>query len=630
MPIAHSATFSTGAVTVSAQLLDQQVSVETPEQVVFSYTIAGVGSRAAAALIDTGICFGFMYVIWLAMPQAGRHMSTTSSWLRAGLALLVFVIFWGYHVLFEGLWDGQTPGKRRLGLRVVRDGGYSVGFAASAVRNLVRVIDMQPFISYGVGIGSVVLSSAGKRLGDYAAGTMVVRERAVTTGGGASAAMSRGPESTGMPSAALTDDEYVLLDRYIARRLTLSADRRAQLGQQLALRFRSRAPELTGTDSAVLVRLHEMERAARARGAAGRSGTGAAREQHAIVAQGSPRWREFAALLPSAQQRGLSGMSEAEVSDFVARYRELAGDLARLQTAARGRQIDSLFYLSRLVAGGHNLLYRERRVGWRAGWEYMTITVPREIRRSIRPIALAGAFLFGPAVIAYGAVVLHPAVAAELVPPGMLDRAEQGVLWAKRGEGYVDIPEDVRPMAASQIMSNNVWVSTLTFAGGMLAGLGTIAALVFNGVELGAVMGLYQTKGILPLIVAFIAPHGVLELSAITFAGAAGLLLASALLLPGALTRREALVVQGRRAIHLIAATVLMLVVAGTLEGLVSPIPWWTLEQKLTVSVLTAVLLLLYVNMDRGRDYGSQPSEVGGWERTEARPTGQGDLRGAS
>jgi uncharacterized membrane protein SpoIIM required for sporulation len=255
----------------------------------------------------------------------------------------------------------------------------------------------------------------------------------------------------------------------------------------------------------------------------------------------------------------------------------------------------------------------------------MTITVPREIRRSIRPIALAGILLFGPAIIAYGAVVLHPAVAAELVPAGMLDRAEQGVQWAKHGEGYVDIPEDVRPVAASQIMSNNVWVSTLTFAGGMLLGLGTIAALVFNGIELGAIMGLYQTKGILSLIVAFIAPHGVLELSAITLAGAAGLLLASALVLPGALTRREALIVRGRRAIHLIAATVLLLVVAGTLEGLVSPIPWWTLEQKLTVSVLTGVLLLLYVNMDRGRDYGSQTSEVGVWDRTETRPGGQSE-----
>jgi uncharacterized membrane protein SpoIIM required for sporulation/uncharacterized RDD family membrane protein YckC len=584
--------------------LEQLVAIETPEQVVLSYTIAGIGSRSAAAILDTVLIATAILIVSMGRMTFMGHLAGASRWALAILVLASFAIVWGYFVLFEGLWDGQTPGKRQFGLRVVRDGGYSVGFAASAVRNLVRVIDMQPGFLYAVGMVSAVFSSTGKRLGDYAAGTMVVQERAVAIG-----AVSGPPlpdEGDGpIPTATLSDDEYALLDRYMARRDTLDAQRRVQLAEQLAARFRDRAPTLTGSDSAVLAALHAMERRARARGAAGHQGKGAARERHAIVARGGPRWQEFASLLTSAQRRGLRGMSEAEVSDFVARYRELASDLARLQTAARGRSSDSVFALSRLVAAGHNLLYRDARRGWRTAWQYMMVTVPQEIRRSVLPIALASALLYGPGLIAYVAIVRHPAVASELLPPTMIDRAEHGAEWERQQKGYVAIADSVRPATGSFIMSNNIEVATITFAGGIAFGVGTVLSLVTNGIGIGAALGLYQSKGILSLIVRFIAPHGVLELTAITFAGAAGLLLASAILIPGAVTRREALVERGRRAIRLIAATVLMLVVAGTLEGLVSPIPTWSLAEKLSVSAITAVLLLLYISLGRGVSDGT-------------------------
>ncbi len=588
-----------------AETLDQRVDVETPEQVVLSYTIAGIASRGAAALIDYAVLSVMMLLLVLALvPFASRVRSM--AWPLAIFTVVAFGIYWGYYVLFEGLWDGQTPGKRQLGLRVVRDGGYSITFGASAVRNLVRFIDMQPgvvFGAYSIGILSAVLSRSGKRLGDYAAGTIVVRERAVTISSGDSPPVSAGvaAEPVGALAAALTDDEYALLDRYMARRNSLDVNRRAQFAEQLAVRFRDRLPGVSGSDSAVLATLYEHERAARARGAAGRSGTGAAREQNAIVAAGAARWRDFATMLTIAQQRGLGSMSEAEVSAFVARYRELAGDLARLQTASKGREIDSVFYLSRLVAGGHNLLYRDRRLTTTAAWEYLTILVPRELRRSALPIGIAALLLFGPTAISWVAVVRDPEVAKQFLPQSMLDRASGGVERARKHEGYIADFGELRPLAATGIMTNNINVTYLAFAGGILGGLGTVAALVFNGIQFGGVLGLYQHYGILPLILAFVAPHGVLELSAISIAGGGGLLIASALLLPGAMTRREALVIRGRRAIRLIAASTLILVVAGTLEGFVSPIPWWSLNQKLLVSGLTALALALYVNLDRGR-----------------------------
>src|SRR6185503_12494581 len=166
--------------------LAQTVDVETPELVVFSYTIAGVGSRVYAALIDALIVIAMIIVIGITIGTLTPDRTgpgapgAVDAWAVAVFLLAVFCVLWGYYVLFEGLADGQTPGKRLLRLRVVRDGGYSVTFGASAIRNLVRLVDIMPPPSYGVGLASIVISRSGKRLGDFAAGTIVVREAIVT------------------------------------------------------------------------------------------------------------------------------------------------------------------------------------------------------------------------------------------------------------------------------------------------------------------------------------------------------------------------------------------------------------------------------------------------------------------
>jgi uncharacterized membrane protein SpoIIM required for sporulation/uncharacterized RDD family membrane protein YckC len=591
--------------------LDQLVEVETPEQVVFSYSVAGIGSRAAAAAIDFLIILASVAALWLALLllvptgiAAGAVGVGAGSWGMAAAILLTFGIAWGYYVLWEGLRDGQTPGKRRLGLRVVQDGGYSVSLAASAVRNLLRIVDIQPFPFYGVGIVSAVLSRGGKRLGDIAAGTIVVHERVVP------AAVSSGSGDAGAAPAVaqLSDEEYGLLDRWVARRAELAPERRQEFAARLWERFRDRFPdERDSAASPALLRIHERERSARARGAAARGARGAARERHVIVAQGAERWSDFARTLAGAQRRGLRAMSEAEVEAFVARYREVATDLARLQTASRGRDQDAVFYVSRLVAAGHNLLYRQRRSAAASAWRYLTATVPREIRRSWRLVALAAILLFTPAGTTYVAVLRRPALAYELMPPGMIDRAESARAREARGEGYLPSDEiGPLPVLASGIAANNIHVTYTAFAGGILFGLGTVLILVSNGILIGGAVGLFATKEVAHLILAFMAPHGVLELSAICIAAAGGLHLATAILLPGALTRRAALVVRGRRAIRLIAAATLLLLVAGAIEGFISP-RVWPLGWKLAVSGATAVLLALFVSL--GRDGVDEPRE---------------------
>lgn len=159
----------------------REIRVRTPENVVFRFRLAGLASRLAAAAIDyllvaflIGVIAGGLGILavvsGLVLPGVGTF---ASAGVLAALLLSIFLVLFGYFSFFEVLWNGQTPGKRALGLRVVKDLGQGLTFADSLVRNLVRIADILPGF-YGVAALSVLLSERNKRLGDHVAGTMVV------------------------------------------------------------------------------------------------------------------------------------------------------------------------------------------------------------------------------------------------------------------------------------------------------------------------------------------------------------------------------------------------------------------------------------------------------------------------
>jgi uncharacterized membrane protein SpoIIM required for sporulation/uncharacterized RDD family membrane protein YckC len=586
---------------VKAVPLAQTVDVETPELVVLSYTVAGVGSRTAAALLDYGICIVSMILLLIGLLQIGirpgsmMDSETSAAWAAALLGIMQFAMLWLYYVIFEALMDGQTPGKRIMHLRVVRDGGLAVTFEASAIRNLVRFVDMQPLFLYGVGMVSAIASARGKRLGDMAAGTIVVKEGLIRQPMVAKVRPERDEQP--VTAAKLTEDQYALLDRFLERRMSFDTARRAELAQNLAARLGDALNDSVERDPInALVRLHDDEQRARARGLASRNDRGAARERHAIVASNAPRWTKFASRLEKAQASGLSGMDEKDVREFVQEYRELTSDLARLRTASRGSEPAELFYLNRLVASAHSLLYRRRTLTLQRVVQFLFAEVPNEIRRSAVPILIATVLLFLPILITATSVVRKPTLATELLPPGMMTRADSGVARAKAGKtNYIEDPQVLRPLFASSIITNNVQVTFMAFAFGITAGIMTVIVLISNGVSIGAVIGLYLSKNIGHLVFGFMAPHGVFELAAIVIAGGAGFLLAAGMLVPGDRTRRVALAENGRRAIKLIGGSAFLLVFAGSLEGFVSPNATISLPIKFGVSAVTAVLLALYI-----------------------------------
>lgn len=601
---------------MSNESLERRVEIETPEQTILSYTVAGVGSRTAAALVDLVIIIVGQLSIFLVIAVISSVFdkgTTAAQKLSAGWAtaiglLFSFALLWGYYVMFEGIWDGQTPGKRMLGIRVVQDGGYSVSFGASAVRNLLRFVDMQPGILYAVGLVSVTISKSGKRLGDIVAGTFVVHERRALIKSAARATSDVGTRAA--ITSRLTEEEFALLGRFIARRTELDPALRNTFASQIATRYREHLVDNGGAPMAQLLRLFETESDARARGLPSPGAKGAARERHAIVALNAGRWRDFSTALAAAQQRGLRAMSPEEVSHLVSLYREVSTDLARLRTASESEDQDAIFYVSRLLGAGHNFLYRQRALSFRDVWRYVSISVPREVRRSASFILASAFFLFVPMAITFGALVRHPELAPRLLPLAMIDRVTEGAHRDSTGKHeYISTRDFERPVMASSIIRNNVQITFGVFAAGITAGILTLVMLVFNGVSIGAGFGLYANHGVFSQIRNFVIAHSVLELSAICIAAGGGFLLAWAMLVPGAHTRREAFVINGRRAIRLISASTIMLLAAGTIEGLISPRSDVPFVAKASVAAATAVLLAFWFSRGRGDELDSPAEE---------------------
>ncbi|HJQ70356.1 MAG TPA: RDD family protein [Blastocatellia bacterium] len=162
-------------------MLDDELVIETPERVELHYILANVGNRFLAAAIDHLIQAGAMIVIILIAGalSSWNLFDSMNTWTAAITVLVLFGIIWGYFVAFETLWSGQTPGKRIMRLRVVREDGRPVRFFEVFIRNLLRfLVDLWPWPSYAVGVVSIIFSQRSKRVGDFVAGTVVVKERA--------------------------------------------------------------------------------------------------------------------------------------------------------------------------------------------------------------------------------------------------------------------------------------------------------------------------------------------------------------------------------------------------------------------------------------------------------------------
>jgi uncharacterized membrane protein SpoIIM required for sporulation len=281
-----------------------------------------------------------------------------------------------------------------------------------------------------------------------------------------------------------------------------------------------------------------------------------------FTASRQPHWEELERLLARSEGNGLRGFDASQIEVFVRAYRQTVADLAIAQRDFPGDQLT--LWLNGLASRAHLRLYRAPPPSWRRLGQFFWTDFARRFRAARPYLLISALLLFGPAIVAYLAALLDPTLRDALVPAQLRRVMESGSTWT-------DLEPAVRPGMATLIFTNNIRVSFLAFAGGVLFGLGTVYVLVGNGLSLGAVLGAAQFYGVAPLLWSFISPHGYLELTCIVIAGAAGLMLGNALLQPGLHLRREALARAARRAVELAVGTAPVLVVAGLIEGFISP-----------------------------------------------------------
>lgn len=218
-------------------MLEDRITVRTPEGLDLQLTLAGAGSRMAAAVLDGLVQSVVLVAVVLVLAGLGANLSTDAALLAAGVvSVTLMLVLIGYHVLFEIFNGGRTPGKAALGIRVVLDSGSPITFSASMIRNLVRIVDFLP-VGYGVGLVSLLATRHNQRLGDIAARTVVVRERfAAATTPGASPPLV--PDGAVWDVSAVTADEVALIRRYLARRDGLPPGRRDELAGRIARALR--------------------------------------------------------------------------------------------------------------------------------------------------------------------------------------------------------------------------------------------------------------------------------------------------------------------------------------------------------------------------------------------------------
>jgi uncharacterized RDD family membrane protein YckC len=214
--------------------LDDQLKIDTPEQVALELPIAGVGSRCVAMTVDTllqGVAI-IAFLLIMFMMQRGPVAVAGVITVVGPIAVIVLssIAYWSYFALFEFFWSGRTPGKRLAGIRVIKESGRPITAYEAAARNVLRAVDFLP-VAYGVGIVVMVANRHSRRLGDFVAGTVVVYETQFadvrptwTTGDGGSVRAG---------FSQVTAQELALVERYLERRIDLAPLVREERGEQI-------------------------------------------------------------------------------------------------------------------------------------------------------------------------------------------------------------------------------------------------------------------------------------------------------------------------------------------------------------------------------------------------------------
>jgi len=298
-----------------------------------------------------------------------------------------------------------------------------------------------------------------------------------------------------------------------------------------------------------------------------------------------PYWLRLEQLVALSGRGSIASLKSTELQELALLYRQSASDLATVREDPASKQL--AVYLNQLLGRAHNLIYMGRKASRRGIWTFYKDIYPQVFRQTFPDTLVAFVLFLAAGIAGFLMGLADPSFTRHFLGPQMIQTIERHEMWT---HSIVT----VKPMASSAIMTNNISVAFSTFALGITAGIGTVWMMLLNGLMMGVVAVACWREGMSLPLWSFVAPHGVLELPAIFIAGGAGLGIAKGLLFPGSLPRRESLVRAGAQSVRLVLGTIPMLLVAGVVEGFVSPTDLRAPLKFLLAGAL-AVLLVLYL-----------------------------------
>jgi uncharacterized membrane protein SpoIIM required for sporulation len=310
-------------------------------------------------------------------------------------------------------------------------------------------------------------------------------------------------------------------------------------------------------------------------------------------------WELLSTLVERAQQ-DVTQLPPREVEQLASLYRAASSDLALAKRDFPHHQVTQV--LNQLVARTHAVLYQGEPLALRRFVDFALRGFPRLFRETFAFTFAAFLMMFIPALAAGFSIAYEPKSAEWLLPAAyqeLIPMVEDKELW-------IDMPVDERSFYSSFIMQNNIRVSFMAFGSGLTAGVMTFWVLVENGLILGGLLGLTAHYGIGWDLANFVIGHGVIELSVIFMAGGSGLMLGWAILRPGLMRRRDALAQAAKTSVRLLLGAVPMLIVAGTIEGFISPAENIPPFVKWAVGIGSGILLYSYLFL-AGREKRQSP-----------------------
>lgn len=296
-------------------------------------------------------------------------------------------------------------------------------------------------------------------------------------------------------------------------------------------------------------------------------------------------WERIEFLLQSGRLQ-VENLTTTELHELTTLYRGLINDLARAQSIEAYRHL--VPYLNNLAQRTHARLYASPGIRFKDIWHYFMVDYPQCFRRNKYYILASFLAFLAGAVISMTMVWHDPAKGTYFMPQSVIDQVKQGHLWIDN--------MSAAPSEASFLMTNNIRVSFMAYGAGILFGVGTLYILFSNGMQgFGGPLQICINNDVGHRLILFMIPHGIIELTTVFVAGAAGMMIGLSLLFPGHMGRWEAMRSKGKDSLILISGCVPMLIIAGLIEGLVSlngALPDWI---RIAVSLTTAIGMVLYL-----------------------------------